>query len=123
VNFSLRPLTRNDRLFLLFLIVWIPLTLLLLGNWAFSVLPVSMLGNYGTTDLDLINRYCPYRLIQPEWLGNDFAELELLLQWSVAENFARVAALLIVAALLALLTLGLWKRLVARTHQNKAFSF
>jgi len=121
VNLLQRPLTRNDWLFLLFLIVWIPLTLFLLGNWAFGILPVSMLGNYGTTDLELINRYCPCRLIQPEWLGNDFGELELLLQWSLVENFARLAALLIVAALLAYLTLGLWKRLAVHTSRNKAF--
>ncbi len=57
--------------------------------WALRPLGfASYLGSTGTSDADIIRRYWPHRLVQPEWVG---AGDSRLVNWHLTEAIVRLA--------------------------------
>ena len=57
--------------------------------WALRPLDfASYLSSMGASEADIIRRYWPYRLVQPEWVSE---VPDRLMNWHLAEAFARLA--------------------------------
>jgi hypothetical protein len=98
--------------------LWCFIVFAVIGRWATATASFFIMYSNGTTDLEIINQYWPHRLIQPQWLGSNYGELDLLMKWSNMELLARLAVCLLIAILLSCFTLHLVKRLIKRLSQT-----
>ncbi len=97
---------------------WFFVVFAVFGRWATATASIFIMHSNGTTDLEIINQYWPYRLIQPQWLADDYGGMELLFHWSHMELLARLGFCLLVTILLAVLSLHLVKRLIHHLSQR-----
>jgi hypothetical protein len=104
--------------FVLLIALWCFIVFAVIGRWATATASIFIMYSNGTTDLEIINQYWPYRLIQPQWLDKNYGEMELLFRWSSMELLARLGVCLLATILLAVLSLHLVKRLINHLAQR-----
>src|SRR3954471_17043493 len=62
--------------------------------WFWALRPLgfaSYLSSTDATDADIIRRYWPHRLIEPEWIGASPEKLDRLMKWHIYETVARLS--------------------------------
>src|SRR5437763_12825008 len=83
--------------------------------WLWALRPLgfaSYLSSTGATDADIIRRYWPHRLVQPEWISPAKGTGERLTNWHLAETAARLS----VVGLIWIVTIAYIYRVTKRTN-------
>ena len=82
-------------------------------SWAMSPMGGFYLAHTSETEADIIHRYWPHRLIEPEWVS---PAPDILMNWGMKEAWTRFAVVLLVwSASAAPLVLQIVRRVRSRT--------